>query len=100
MRDCPVLGANAICAAMFSVGKFFGHDQKFYDLLEASAQQADASVHHLIALLEKLARGESSGNLSGFAASRREDKRITQELTEQLSKTFITPIEREDIQAL
>ena len=32
--------------------------------------------------------------------SRREDKRITQELTEQLCKTFITPLEREDIQAL
>ena len=28
------------------------------------------------------------------------DKRITQELTEALSKTFITPLEREDIQAL
>ena len=32
--------------------------------------------------------------------SRREDKRITQELTEALSTTFITPLEREDIQAL
>ena len=85
---------------MFSVGKFFGHDQKFYDLLEASAKQADASVHHLIGLLEKLERSESYGNLTAFAASRREDKRITQELTEQLSKTFITPLEREDIQAL
>ena len=32
--------------------------------------------------------------------SRRKDKEITQELTEQLCKTFITPLEREDIQAL
>ena len=32
--------------------------------------------------------------------SRRKDKQITQELTEQLCKTFITPLEREDIQAL
>lgn len=85
---------------MFSIGKFFGHDQKFYDLLEASAQQADSSVDHLINLLERLEKGESSSNLSAFAASRREDKRITQELTEQLSKTFVTPLEREDIQAL
>ncbi|MEP7070911.1 MAG: DUF47 family protein [Verrucomicrobiota bacterium] len=85
---------------MFSIGKFFGHDEKFYDLLEASAQQADSSVHHLIELLAKLEKSESSGNLEAFAASRREDKRITQELTEQLSKTFITPLEREDIQAL
>src|SRR5258708_12983443 len=32
--------------------------------------------------------------------SQSEDKRITQELTEQLSKTFVTPFEREDIQEL
>jgi len=32
--------------------------------------------------------------------SRRKDKQITQELTEQLCKKFITPLEREDIQAL
>lgn len=85
---------------MFSIGKFFGHDEKFYDLLEASARQADTSVHHLIDLLAKLEKGEGATNLTVFAASRREDKRITQELTEQLSKTFITPLEREDIQAL
>jgi uncharacterized protein Yka (UPF0111/DUF47 family) len=85
---------------MFSIGRFLGHDQKFFDLLEASAQQADSSVHHLVALLEKLQQDESPENLEQFALSRREDKRITQELSEQLSKTFITPFEREDIQEL
>jgi uncharacterized protein Yka (UPF0111/DUF47 family) len=86
--------------AMFSIGKFLGHDEKFYDLLEASAQQADSSVHHLIDLLANLEKSESASDLAAFAESRREDKRITQELTEELSKTFITPLEREDIQAL
>jgi uncharacterized protein len=86
---------------MISIRKFLGHDEKFYDLLEASAQQADSSVHHLIDLLVQLERGgESPQNLDLFAESRREDKRITQELTEALSKTFVTPLEREDIQAL
>src|SRR5438105_3641555 len=85
---------------MFSIGKFLGHDEKFYDLLEASAQQADSSVHHLIDLLAKLEKSESSSNLDAFAETRREDKRITQQLTEELSKTFITPLEREDIQTL
>jgi len=37
---------------MFSIQKLLGRDQKFYDLLEASAQQADASVHHLIGLFK------------------------------------------------
>ena len=85
---------------MFSIQRILGHDQKFYDLLEASAQQADASVHHLIALLEKLEKKASPQSLEEFVQSRRKDKQITQELTEQLCKTFITPLEREDIQAL
>lgn len=85
---------------MFSVGKFLGQGEKFYDLLEASAQQADSSVHHLVDLLAKVEQGDSLQNIAAFAESRREDKRITQELTEQLSKTFITPLEREDIQGL
>src|SRR5512133_1072016 len=85
---------------MFSIQKLLGRDGKFYDLLEASAQQADTSVHQLIELLQKLEQHDTPENLEQFAHSRREDKRITQELTEQLSKTFITPVERADIQAL
>src|ERR1700746_617542 len=86
---------------MTSIGKFLGHDEKFYDLLEASAQQADSSVHHLVDLLVQLERGDQSPqSLDMFAQSRRENKLITQELTAVLSKTFVTPLEREDIQAL
>ena len=85
---------------MISIGRFLGHDQKFYDLLEASAKQADTSVHHLVDLLAKIDNKTSAPNLAAFAQSRREDKRITQELTEELTKTFITPLDREDIQAL
>ncbi len=85
---------------MISIGRILGHDEKFFDLLEASAKQADNSVHHLVDLLGRLQDNESPQDLAKFAESRREDKRITQELTEQLSKTFITPLEREDIQEL
>jgi hypothetical protein len=52
---------------MFSISNFLGHDEKFFDLLEASAQQADSSVHHLIDLLAKLEKSESSSNLNAFA---------------------------------
>ena len=85
---------------MISIGRILGHDTKFYDLLEASAKQADTSVHHLVDLLAKIDNNDSVRDLAAFAESRREDKRITQELTEELTKTFITPLEREDIQAL
>src|SRR5437868_10957577 len=85
---------------MFSIQRFLGRDHKFYDLLEASAEQADASVHHLVALLGKVEHYDSPESLEQFVHSRRKDKQITQELTEQLCKTFVTPLEREDIQAL
>ena len=85
---------------MFSLQKLLGHDQKFFDLLEASAQQADSSVHHLVALLARLEKHDSPQSIAEFVSSRRKDKQITQELTEQLCKTFVTPLEREDIQAL
>ena len=53
---------------MFSISKFLGHDEIFFDLLEASALQADRSVHQLIDLLEKLERKDSTHDLAGFAA--------------------------------
>ncbi len=85
---------------MFSIRKLLGHDEKFFDLLEASAQQADTSVHELVELLSKLEHKDSAQSLEVFVHSRRKDKEITKELTEHLVKTFITPLEREDIQAL
>src|SRR5882724_2998449 len=71
---------------MFSIQKLLGREEKFYDLLEASAQQADTSVHHLISLLQKLEQHDTPENLEQFAHSRREDKRITQELASALYK--------------
>ena len=53
---------------MISIGRFLGHDQKFYDLLEASAQQADSSVHHLVDLLAKIGNKDSFRDLEAFAA--------------------------------
>ena len=85
---------------MFSIQKLLGHDEKFFDLLEGSAKQADTSVHEVVALLGRLETEDSAASLEAFVHSRRKDKQITQELTEQLVKTFITPLEREDIQAL
>ena len=84
---------------MFSIKKLLGHDQKFFDLLEASAQQADQSVRP-----SGRAPGQAGANspqrIEEFVSNRRKDQQTTQALTEQLCKTFITPLEREDIQAL
>src|SRR3989454_4692820 len=84
-------------AAMFSLQKVLGNDDRFYELMEGSAQEAHASVHCLIGLIKHPEKGQS---LDPFVEIRRKDKRITQELSEHLCKTFVTPLEREDIEAL
>src|SRR5580765_6998068 len=82
---------------MFSLQKLFGKDDKFFELMEASAEECRVSIHSLITLL-KAPREKRS--LDAFIEARRKDKRITKELTEHLLKTFVTPLEREDIEAL
>ena len=85
---------------MLSLKKLFGKDEKFYDLLEASAEQALASTQLLANYLQRSQSFTSANDLDEFIQSRRKDKRITQQITEELCKTFVTPIEREDIEAL
>jgi len=83
-----------------SLKKLFGKDEKFYDLLEASAEQALTSTQLLSSYLQRSQSFTSTSDLDEFIQSRRKDKRITQQITEELCKTFVTPLEREDIEAL
>lgn len=85
---------------MFSLKKLFGKEDKFYDLLEASAEEAKTSIALLSKFLQARAKGAAEVNLDEFIQSRRKDKRITQQISEELAKTFVTPLEREDIDAL
>ncbi len=86
---------------MVSLRKLLGKDDKFFDLLEAGAQEAKVSVDRFAATLEKIAAGSSAGvSLDEFIQTRRKEKRIRYTIVEELSKTFVTPLEREDIEAL
>mgnify|MGYP001599695804 FL=1 len=85
---------------MHIVQKLLGKDEKFYDLLEASAEEARSSVQLLVAILETIDKRPDEKTLGEVMHARRKDKRITNEITEQLCKTFVTPLEREDIEAL
>jgi len=86
---------------MFSLKKLFGKDDKFYDLLEAGADEAKTSVSLLEGYLEQLYKtGKPPENLDEFMHSRRAEKRIRNLVLEELSRTFVTPLEREDIEAL
>ena len=82
---------------MFSLQRLLGKEDKFFDLLEASAQQAQASVQALIEFTQK---ARQPGSLDAFILSRRKDKRITAEISEALCTTFVTALEREDIESL
>ena len=82
---------------MFSLQRLLGKEDKFFDLLEASAQEGCASVQ----ALKKLVANPTQANvLDDFALSRRKDKAITAEISEALCTTFVTALEREDIEAL
>ncbi|HEY9250489.1 MAG TPA: DUF47 family protein [Rariglobus sp.] len=85
---------------MLSLKKLFGKDEKFYDLLEASAEEALTSTKLLTSYLQRSKAFTAASDLDEFIQSRRKDKRITQQITEELCKTFVTPLEREDIEAL
>lgn len=82
---------------MFSLQKFFGKDQEFFDLLEASAKECRASVQ---ALQRVIASGQGPFTLDEFAASRRKEKQINTQITELLSRLSVTAMEPEDIEAL
>jgi uncharacterized protein Yka (UPF0111/DUF47 family) len=86
---------------MLSLRKLLGKDDKFFDLLEAGAEEAKASVSLFSRYLQTIAAGGTPGNtLDEFIQTRRKEKRIRHTITEELSKTFVTPLEREDIEAL
>ena len=80
-----------------AIRRLLGYDDNFFNLLEASADEAKASVQLLLTLIKT---PESTTSMGDFIQSRRKDKRITEQITEELCKTFVTPLEREDIESL
>jgi uncharacterized protein Yka (UPF0111/DUF47 family) len=83
---------------MFSLQRFFGRNDRFFDLLEESASEASESVELVRNILSKPKPDVAA--LDEFTLLRRKDKRVTQEIRALLTQTFVTPLEREDIDAL
>src|SRR4029434_5565937 len=82
---------------MFSLQKFLGKDDKFFSLLEASAEEASQSVRALNRVLSNPAKIPS---LAEFHQSKEADKQITEQISEALVHSYVTELEREDIEAL
>jgi uncharacterized protein Yka (UPF0111/DUF47 family) len=82
---------------MNALRKLFGRDDRIFDLLEASSAEALSSVR----LLETVMKSRDGMPVMGdLVQARRKDKRITEDITEHLCRTFVTPLEREDIESL
>lgn len=82
---------------MFSLQKLLGKEDKFFDLLEASAEEARTSVQALVRLTKDL---ERPIGVDEFSYPRRKDKQITTEISNAVYTTFVTALEREDIEEL
>ncbi|HWS40746.1 MAG TPA: DUF47 family protein [Arenimonas sp.] len=82
---------------MFSLQTIFGKGDKFYGLLEASASAARESTK---ALSDMLATPVSQRSLEKFKLARQRQKDLTAQISHELINTFVTALEREDIETL
>lgn len=75
----------------------FGKGDKFYGLLEQSAAAACDSANAMQALLNHDGAGPL---MTSFAANRVREKALAAQISEELKNTFVTALDREDIEAL
>jgi uncharacterized protein Yka (UPF0111/DUF47 family) len=82
---------------MFSLQTIFGKGDKFYGLLEQSAAAAHQSATALRNLVSQVERAPV---MADFADARAREKALAAQISEELINTFVTALDREDIEAL
>lgn len=82
---------------MFSLQTIFGKGDKFYGLLESSAAAARESAR---AVGELLSTPPAERSLERFRLARQREKDLHAQISQELVNTFVTALEREDIEAL
>ncbi len=88
---------------MFSLQTIFGKGDKFYGLLEQSAEAARESAVALVRMLGAQGAAPGPGStpaLDEFMLARKREKELTALISQELVNTFVTALEREDIEAL
>ncbi len=81
---------------MFSLQTMFGGKDKIFDLLQASS---DAALEAAKAV-DQLTRGADATFMATFSAARRREKELAAQISEELVNTFVTVLDREDIEAM
>ena len=82
---------------MFSLQTIFGQGNQFYTLLEEAAVAAHDSTKALHGMLKASDRQPA---LDAFKLARQREREASDKISQELVDSFITPIEREDIEAL
>lgn len=82
---------------MFSLQTMFGQGHQFYSLLEDAAVAAHDSTKALHVMLKG---SERQPSLDAFKLARQRERDASDKISQALVDSFITPIEREDIEAL
>ncbi len=82
---------------MFSLQTIFGKGDRFFALLEDSAAAALDGTRALLALVE---RKSNQPSLEEFRLARERERKVADAIRTELVHSFITVLEREDIEAL
>ena len=82
---------------MFSIQQLFSKGDRFQELLEAAAQESHESVRLVIELMKS---PRNTQNFDDLTLARRKEKKISEQISNELVKTFITGLDREDIESL
>ena len=82
---------------MFSLQRLLGRPDEFFGLLE---QSAALGVESVTALRNTMTDRGKAPVMDVFVSTRRKDKEIINTLEAMLSRVFVTPMEREDLQAV
>jgi uncharacterized protein len=82
---------------MFSIQQLFSKGERFQELLEAATQESLESVRLAIEVMKAPAKTQ---NRDDVILARRKEKKISQQISNELVNAFVTGLEREDIEAL
>ena len=82
---------------MFSLQQFFGKGDRFLKLLESAAQEAHESVRLTVEIMKA---PQDTGKMDSLVLARRKEKKISELISTELVRTFVTGLEREDIETL
>lgn len=84
---------------MLNIAKLLPSEAKFHQLIGALAHQAEASARLLKTLVDTDNAAKRREAFQAIETCKIEAKRLSNDITRELCLTFVTPFDREDIQA-